>query len=66
MHRWILIGVAMVFVHGCAGSDDEAESERVFDPLIESVDRAQDVQRIVDEQAEELRRRIEEAEGSAP
>lgn len=71
MGQFLLIGVAIFFLQGCAGSDDEAETdietepETVFDPLVETMDRAQDVQRIVDEQAEEMRRRLEEAEGGA-
>jgi hypothetical protein len=34
----------------------------VFDPLVGTLDRAQGVQQTVDEQAAELRRRLEEAE----
>ena len=67
MRQKLLIGVAIVLLQACAGSDDETdietEPETVFDPLTETMDRAQDVQRLVDEQAEEMRRRLEEAEG---
>jgi hypothetical protein len=34
----------------------------VFDPWTDTIDRAESVQQTVDEQAAELRRRIEEAE----
>jgi hypothetical protein len=43
---------------------EPAASDRasVFDPLVGTLDRAQGVQQTVDEQAAELRRRLEEAE----
>jgi len=62
---------AILAVAGCGTSevpneraDDGAESDRetVFDPLVETLDRAKAVQQTVDEQAAELRRRVEEAE----
>jgi hypothetical protein len=34
----------------------------VFDPLVGTIDRAKDVQKTVDDQAAEQRRRLEEAE----
>ncbi|HLF11447.1 MAG TPA: hypothetical protein VJA26_09540 [Gammaproteobacteria bacterium] len=64
---------AILAVAGCGSSEapnepaaDSAQNDRetVFDPLVESVDRAKSVQQTVDEQAEELRRRVEEAEGN--
>jgi hypothetical protein len=36
--------------------------ETVFDPLVGTIDRAKGVQTTVDDQAEEVRRRVEEAE----
>lgn len=38
------------------------ERDTVFDPLTSSLDRAEDVQKTLDAQAAEQRRRIEEAE----
>jgi hypothetical protein len=53
-------------------ADDRAENERaendregIFDPLVETLDRSRGVQQTVDDQAAELRRRIEEAEGDS-
>jgi len=54
---------------GC-GSDSPPPAEKaqpeqretVFDPLTSTLDRAQDVQQTVDEQAAALRKRVEEAE----
>jgi hypothetical protein len=53
---------------GCGGSGPPAASEpkepqpTVFDPLTDTIERAQGVQRTVDAQAAELRKRVEEAE----
>ena len=61
--RGLSVGIALAFVSGCGNSNDEPDEARLFDAVAEPLDRADDVQRIVDEQAEELRRRLEEAEG---
>lgn len=65
--RWIaFVSLVSGLVAGCTAGDEPSENEEaVFDPLIEAVDRAEEVQQTVEEQAEELRRRIEEAEGRA-
>ena len=63
MLRVIGVAFALAVVCACGAAEEETEDETVFDPLVEAIDQAEDVQRIVDEQAEELRRRIEEAEG---
>ncbi len=58
--RLLGVGISLAFVSGCGNSQDEP---RLSDAVAEPLDRADDVQRIVDQQAEELRRRLEEAEG---
>ena len=63
MMRRLRVGLSLLVLVGCGASEEEASDENVFDPLVEQVERAEDVQRILDEQAEELRRRVEEAEG---
>jgi hypothetical protein len=69
MHlRVPLAVIAISLLAACAESVD-AERERiedretVFDPLTETLDRAAGVEDTVRQQAEETRRRIEEAEG---
>lgn len=62
----------LLALSGCGGSEpgDEpavspaAQPPRptVFDPLTSTIDRAQGVQQTVDDQAAELRKRLEEAE----
>lgn len=68
--RALLLPATFV-VAGCGGSqapDEPAEPPTetarpsVFDPWADTIDRAQSVQQTVDDQAAELRRRIEEAE----
>jgi hypothetical protein len=57
-------------IAGCGGAEppsderavEEVPRESVFDPWVATIDRAEGVQQTVDEQAEELRRRLEEAE----
>jgi hypothetical protein len=59
--------VLMTTLIGCGGAADPETSEdreTVFDPLTETIDRAESVQDTVDAQAEALRRQIEEAEGN--
>jgi hypothetical protein len=69
--RVVFLVVAALGMLGCGGSpapDEPAERPienartSVFDPLTSTTDRAQGVQQTVDEQAAELRRRIDEAE----
>jgi hypothetical protein len=60
---------AIGLLAGC-GSDSPAPAEKakaeqrdtVFDPLTSTLDRAQEVQQTVDEQAAALRKQVEEAE----
>ena len=66
---WLLAAAVALTVSGCGGSPpDEAPAPAsaprptVFDPLTSTIDRAQGVQQTVDDQAAELRKRLEEAE----
>ena len=66
----VLIAIAWI-VAGCSGSEEPAAAaakpeaaqkrETVFDPLTSTIGRAEGVQKTVDEQAAEQRRRIDEA-----
>jgi hypothetical protein len=48
---------------GCGGSEPPAEPRpNVFEPLTGALEGAEDVQQTVNDQAAELRRRLEEAE----
>jgi hypothetical protein len=70
-YDWLLLIGAAALVVACGGPEapqaqDAAEAPRqsvIGEPLHQALDRAEGVQSLVDEQAEETRRRIEEAEG---
>ena len=63
MTRYAVIVVSIALLVAC-GSAEQAEDAResVFDPLVETLERAEEVQNTVQTQAEELRQRLEEAE----
>jgi hypothetical protein len=62
--------ITLFSIAGCGGAEppsdelavEEVPPESVFDPWVATIDRAEGVQQTVDEQAEALRRRLEEAE----
>lgn len=65
----LLLAAAFALLAACGGSADSRDESQqskqpdgVFDPLVETLDRAKSVQQTVDEQAAEQRRRIEKAE----
>jgi hypothetical protein len=68
---WCATALALTLA-ACGGSEPEdgaaerretaPRRETVFDPLTSTIDRAEGVQRTVDQQAAEQRRRIEDAE----
>jgi hypothetical protein len=67
--RYSTVIVLLAALSGCGGSEPTASAPppeqprpTVFDPLTSTLDRAEGVQQTVDEQAAELRRRLEEAE----
>ena len=67
---WLAAGACLLLT-ACPGTEDEPAAtdtqaeprETVFDPLTDTLDRAQGVEDTLREQSEELRRRVEEAEG---
>jgi hypothetical protein len=66
---WLATWLAILCA-GCGSADPPAEDtaaanarrETVFDPMVGTIDRAKGVQTTVDDQAAELRRRVEQAE----
>lgn len=61
--RLLCSGVVVAQLSGCSERSDEPQEQNVFDAVAEPLDRAAEVQGVVDERAEALRRRLEEAEG---
>ncbi len=70
MTRFGFIAGCLLIAAGCADSRPQGESPTadpagqpsVFDPLIQTLERTEDVQQTLEERAAEQRRRIEEAE----
>ncbi|HEY5568384.1 MAG TPA: hypothetical protein VIM81_14240 [Gammaproteobacteria bacterium] len=72
--KWLMTAVCLSGLAGCgqpadvqqesssAAETTETDRESVFDPLTETLDRAEGVEDTLREQSEELRRRVEEAE----
>ena len=63
-----LIAGMLILSSGCGGSEDtnppeDIDRETVFDPLIETLDRAEGVEDTLRESAEQRRRQLEEDEG---
>jgi hypothetical protein len=67
---WLLACLA-ILCDGCDSADppaadtppaNAARRETVFDPMVGTIDRAKGVRTTVDDQAAELRRRVEQAE----
>jgi hypothetical protein len=55
------------FLAGCSEPQPPPPAKTVFDPLTQQMDRARDVQKTVDEQAEKTRKAIDDQErGSTP
>ena len=55
--------LAALLVAACGGAPEpETEDASVFDPLAESIERAKGVEETLRQNAEELRRRVEEEE----
>lgn len=68
MRKLTIVLVASGLLAACDEAPEPAaaqteEAPNVFEPLTQSLDRARAVEDMVREQEEELRRRIEEAEG---
>lgn len=58
----VLLGLGLAACGSETESTRAPDDETVFEPLTDAVDRAERVQSTVDERAEALRRRIDEAE----
>lgn len=61
MKRFML---ATLFVLAACGSEKKAENEAVFDPLVETIDKAEAVEDAALKHKEEMDKRLKEMEGS--
>ena len=53
-----------VFLVACGGGEKEADREGVFDPMVESIDKAKEVEDAVMKHKEEIDKRLKEMEGT--
>lgn len=54
--------LSVLFIAGCSSPPPPPPKDNVFDPLTQQMDKARDVQKTVDEQAEKARKAIDNQE----
>jgi hypothetical protein len=60
------MALSVLFIASCSAPAPPPPSKTVFDPLTQQVDKARDVQKTVDEEAEKTRKAIDAQERGAP
>lgn len=60
------IAVSVLFIASCSSPAPPPPSKTVFDPLTQQLDKAREVQKTVDEEAEKTRKAIDAEERGAP
>ena len=62
----LLLGMSMVLIAGCGSSSDEEEEnvreDTVFDPMIDTMNRAEQAGAIVEDRVNQIDRQLEEQE----
>jgi hypothetical protein len=56
------VALSVLFSVGCSAPDPPPPAKTVFDPLTHQMDRARDVQKTVDENAEKTRKEVDNQE----
>ena len=59
------MALSVLFIAGCT-SAEQPPPKTVFDPLTQQIDKAREVQKTVDENAEKTRKAIDDQERGAP
>jgi hypothetical protein len=60
------MALSVLFFAGCSSQEPPPPAKTVFDPLTQQIDKARDVQKTVDENAEKTRQAIDAQERGAP
>jgi hypothetical protein len=60
------MALSVLFIASCTSDEPPAAPKTVFDPLTQQIDKAREVQKTVDEQAEKTRQAIDAQERGAP
>jgi hypothetical protein len=58
----LTISASVLFIANCASPDPPPPKKTVFDPLTQQLDRARDVQKTVDQNADRTRKAVETQE----
>jgi hypothetical protein len=58
--------LAVLFIASCSAPEPPPPKKNVFDPLTQQIDKAHDVQKTVDENAEKARKAIDNQERGDP
>jgi hypothetical protein len=58
----LTISTSVLFIANCASPDPPPPKKTVFDPLTQQLDRARDVQKTVDQNADRTRKTVETQE----
>jgi hypothetical protein len=64
--KCLTIALSVSFIAGCSSQEPPPPAKTVFDPLTQQLDKARDVQKIVDDNAEKTRQAIDAQERGAP
>lgn len=60
------VALSVILAAGCSSQPPPPPPKTVFDPLTQQLDRARDVQKTVDENAEKTRQAVDAQEHGAP
>ena len=61
----LTMALSLSFIAGCSSQEPPPPAKTVFDPLTQQLDKARDVQKTVDENAEKTRQAIDAEERGA-
>jgi hypothetical protein len=60
------MALSVLFIASCSSQEPPPPQKTVFDPLTEQIDKAREVQKTVNENAEKTRKEIDAQESGAP
>jgi hypothetical protein len=60
------MALSVVFIASCSTQEPPPPPKTVFDPLTQQIDKAREVQKTIDENAEKTRKAIDAQERGAP
>jgi hypothetical protein len=64
--KCLTMALSVLFILSCSSQEPPPPTKTVFDPLTRQIDKARDVQKTVDENAEKTRQAVDDQERGAP